>query len=160
MDPGSHVGFQTSTKNTNLVANYPMNISGKFGSILFSGFREDRLTIGNSRWPLWLDLVLTYDPMGKMLKSLLLWNQWVNLKQPWHEWTLDGQLSCHVCFKLAYSFQRRRFLNIFPIGSYVKIMSAKGGHLGWRSGSLDIILKVDHLRTIHAMFALNCSKPI
>jgi hypothetical protein len=26
---------------------------------------------------------------------------------------------------------------------------------GWRFGSLDIILKVDHLRTIHAMFALN-----
>ena len=34
-------------------------------------------------------------------------------------------------------------------------MSADGGHLGWRSGSLDIILKVDHLRTIHVMFALN-----
>ena len=34
-------------------------------------------------------------------------------------------------------------------------MSADGGHLGWRFGSLDIILKVDHLRTIHAMFALN-----
>jgi hypothetical protein len=62
---------------------------------------------------------------------------------------------CHVCFKLAYWFQRRRFLNIFPIGSFVKTMSADGGHLGWRSGSLDIILKVDHLRTIHAMFALN-----
>jgi hypothetical protein len=30
-----------------------------------------------------------------------------------------------------------------------------GGHLGWRFGSLDIILKVDHLWTIHAMFALN-----
>jgi hypothetical protein len=43
----------------------------------------------------------------------------------------------------------------FPIGSYVKTMSADGGHLGWRSGSQDIILKVDHLRTIHAMFALN-----
>jgi hypothetical protein len=43
----------------------------------------------------------------------------------------------------------------FPIGSYVKTMSADGGHLGWRSGSLDIILKVDHLRIIHAMFALN-----
>jgi hypothetical protein len=56
---------------------------------------------------------------------------------------------------LAYWFQRRRFLNIFPIGSYVKTISADGGHLGWRSGSLDIILKVDHLRTIHAMFALN-----
>ena len=62
---------------------------------------------------------------------------------------------CHVCFKLAYWFQRRRFLNIFPIGYYVKTMSADGGHLGWRSGSLNIILKVDHLRTIHAMFALN-----
>ena len=61
---------------------------------------------------------------------------------------------CHVCFKLAYWFQRRRFLNIFPIGSYVKTMSADGGHLGWRSGSLDIILKVDHLRTIDDMFAI------
>jgi hypothetical protein len=48
---------------------------------------------------------------------------------------------------------RRRFLNIFPIGSYVKTMSTDGGHLGWSFGSLDIILKVDHLRTIHAMFA-------
>jgi hypothetical protein len=56
---------------------------------------------------------------------------------------------------LAYWFLRRRFLNTFPIGSYVKNMSVDGGHLGWRSGSLDIILKVDHLRTIHAMFALN-----
>jgi hypothetical protein len=43
----------------------------------------------------------------------------------------------------------------FPIGSYVKTMSADGGHLGWRSGSQDIILKVDHLRTNHAMFVLN-----
>jgi hypothetical protein len=59
MDPGSHVGFQISTKNTNLVEDHPMNISGKFGSILFSGFREEdfctklvnRLQIGNSRWP-------------------------------------------------------------------------------------------------------------
>ena len=34
-------------------------------------------------------------------------------------------------------------------------MSAEGGLLGWRSGSLDTILKIDQLRTIHAMFALN-----
>jgi hypothetical protein len=51
---------------------------------------------------------------------------------------------CHVWFKLAYWFQRRKFLSIFPIGSYVKTMSTDGGHLGWRSGSLDITLKVDH----------------
>jgi hypothetical protein len=62
---------------------------------------------------------------------------------------------CHGCFKLADWFQRRRFLNIFPIGSYFKTMSADGGHLGWRFGSLDIILNIDHLRTIHAMFAIN-----
>jgi hypothetical protein len=36
-----------------------------------------------------------------------------------------------------------------------KGMSAEGGHLGWRSGSLNTVLKIDHLRTIHAMFALN-----
>jgi hypothetical protein len=29
-------------------------------------------------------------------------------------------------------------------------MYAEGGHLGWRSGSLDTILKIDH-----AMLALN-----
>jgi hypothetical protein len=43
----------------------------------------------------------------------------------------------------------------FPIRFYAKAMSAEGGHLGWRSGSLDTILKIDRLRTIHAMFALN-----
>jgi hypothetical protein len=53
---------------------------------------------------------------------------------------------------LAYWFQRKTFLNIFPIGSHVKTMSADGGHLGWGSGSQYIILKVDHLRTIHAWF--------
>jgi hypothetical protein len=43
---------------------------------------------------------------------------------------------------LADWFQRRRFKKTkFPIG--------------WRSGSPDTILTIDHLRTIHAMFALN-----
>jgi hypothetical protein len=41
--------------------------------------------------------------------------------------------SCHVCFTLAYWFQRIFFLNVFSIGSYVNTMSADGGHLGWRS---------------------------
>jgi hypothetical protein len=41
-----------------------------------------------------------------------------------------------------------------PVSQYSKHV-IDGGHLGWRFGSLDIILKVDHLRTIHAMFALN-----
>jgi hypothetical protein len=59
---------------------------------------------------------------------------------------------CHVCFKLADWFQKRRLLNNFPIGSYVKTMSADGGHSEPRSGSLNTILEVDHLRTIDDMF--------
>ena len=45
MDRGSHVGFQISTKYTNLVEDHPMNISGKFGSILLRGFREEDLNV-------------------------------------------------------------------------------------------------------------------
>jgi hypothetical protein len=43
--PGSHVEFPIYTKNTNLVEDHPMNISGKFGSILFSGFREEEFNV-------------------------------------------------------------------------------------------------------------------
>jgi hypothetical protein len=69
---------------------------------------------------------------------------------------IDHLRTMHAMFALNWlTGFRRRFLSIFPIGSYVKTMSADGGHLGWRFGSLDIILKVDHLRTIPAMFALN-----
>ena len=38
--------------------------------------------------------------------------------------------------------------------SYVKTISADGGHFGPRSESLNTILAVDHLSTIHAMFAI------
>jgi hypothetical protein len=38
--PGSHVGFPISAKNKNLVYDHPMNISAKFGSNLFCGFRK------------------------------------------------------------------------------------------------------------------------
>jgi hypothetical protein len=50
---------------------------------------------------------------------------------------------CQVCFKLADWFQRRRLLNNFPIGSYVKTMSADGSHFEPRSGSLNTILEVE-----------------
>jgi hypothetical protein len=70
---------------------------------------------------------------------------------------VDHLRTIHAMFALNWltGFRGTFFLNIFPIGSYAKTMSADGGHLGWRSGLQDIILKVDHLRTIHAMFALN-----
>ena len=60
---------------------------------------------------------------------------------------------CHVCFKLADWFQRRR-LKQFSHRSYVKTMSADGGHFGLRSGSLNTIVAVDHLRTIDDMVAI------
>jgi hypothetical protein len=40
------------------------------------------------------------------------------------------------------------------IGSYVKTMSADGGHFEPILGSLNTILEVDHLRTIDDMFAI------
>ena len=45
MDPDSHVGFQISTINKHPVYDHPMNISGKFGWNLFSGFREEDLNV-------------------------------------------------------------------------------------------------------------------
>jgi hypothetical protein len=36
-------------------------------------------------------------------------------------------------------FRGEDFKAFFPIGSYVKTMSAEGGHLGWKSGSSDTI---------------------
>jgi hypothetical protein len=42
MGPGSHVGFPISTKIKNLLYDHPMNISAKFGSNLFCGFRKKK----------------------------------------------------------------------------------------------------------------------
>jgi hypothetical protein len=61
---------------------------------------------------------------------------------------------CQVCFRLADWFRRKILLNNFPIGSYVKTMPADGSQFGARSGSLNTILEVDHLRTIDDMFAI------
>ena len=81
----------------------------------------------------------------------------------WRSWSPDTILkvyypkTIHAMFALNWltGIRGQDFLYNFPIGSYVKTMSADGGHFGPRSGSLDTILKIDHLRTIHAMFALN-----
>ena len=45
MDPGCHVELQISIKNTKMVEDHPMNMCGKFGSILFSGIREEDLIV-------------------------------------------------------------------------------------------------------------------
>jgi hypothetical protein len=42
-------------------------------------------------------------------------------------------------------FRGKDFKTFFPIGSYVKTMFADGSHLGWRSGSPNTILKIDHM---------------
>jgi hypothetical protein len=81
--------------------------------------------------------------MGKLFKSSLL--------KPVSQFNAN-MATIHAMFALNWltGFRGEDFKTFFPIRS-----SAEGGHLGWRSGSLDTILKIDHLRTIHAMFALN-----
>jgi hypothetical protein len=54
MGPGSNVGFPISAKNKTLVYDHPMNISAKFDSNLFCGFRKKD---ENVKFP-------TLDPMG------------------------------------------------------------------------------------------------
>ena len=51
MGPGGHVGFPISAKNKNLVYDHPMNISAKFDSNLFCGFRNQRLPGACNRSP-------------------------------------------------------------------------------------------------------------
>ena len=61
--------------------------------------------------------------------------------------------SIKVWSQMVKLFQSKRFFIVFPIGSYVKTMSADGGHLGWTSGPTDTILKGDHPRTIPSEFS-------
>jgi hypothetical protein len=64
-------------------------------------------------------LSLTLDPMGISHFHLFFWNHKTNLNQTWQKCSLDGHIQD----------QRRRLLNIFSIGPYVKIKSSHGGHL-------------------------------
>jgi hypothetical protein len=84
--------------------------------------------------------------------SHLGWRSWSpdTILKVYYPWTIHAMFA----FKLADWFQKRRLLNNFPIGSYVKTMSAVGGHFEPGSGSLNTILEVDHLRTIDDMFAI------
>jgi hypothetical protein len=63
--------------------------------------------------------------------------------------------SCHVCFKLTYWFQRRRLLNIFSIGSYVKTKSSHGRHLEFPIGKRFTSLVQDHPMIIPAKSQFN-----
>jgi hypothetical protein len=64
-------------------------------------------------------------------------------------------LSCHVCLKLTYWFQRRKLLNIFSIGSYVKTKSSHGGHLEFPIGKRFTSLVQDHPMIIPAKSQFN-----
>jgi hypothetical protein len=79
MGPGSLVGFPISAKNTNLVYDHPMNISAKFDSNLFCGFRKKEMFIGWSYTrflslalignPTWLPGPIMCSDWSKFLKS-------------------------------------------------------------------------------------------
>ena len=53
------------------------------------------------------------------------------------------------------SFRPEDFSLFFPIGSYVKTMSADDSHLGWTLGRTITILKGDRPRTIPSTFGHN-----
>ena len=53
------------------------------------------------------------------------------------------------------SVRGNRFLKNCPVGSYVKTVSADGGHLGCKPGSSNVILKRTHLKTISIKFGPN-----
>ena len=63
--------------------------------------------------------------------------------------------SYHVCLKLTYWLQRRRLLNIFSIGSYVKTKSRHGGHLDFPIGKRFTGLVQDHPMIIPAKSQFN-----
>jgi hypothetical protein len=63
--------------------------------------------------------------------------------------------ACHVYFKLAYWFQGKLFLNIFPIGSYVKIKSSHDGHLEFPISKRFTSLVQDHPMVIPAKSQFN-----
>ena len=66
-----------------------------------------------------------------MLKLCLRQLSWMEVVVTGHnfESILPKDHPCHVCFKLADWFQRRRLLKNIPIGSYVKTMSLTAGIL-------------------------------
>ena len=96
------------------------------------------------------------NPIGFYVKTMSAHGRHLG----WRSWSPDTILkvyyprTIHAMFALNLLTGFRRLLNNFPIGSYVKTMSADGGHFGPRLGSLNTILEVDHLRPIDDMFAI------
>jgi hypothetical protein len=103
-------------------------------------------------------LSLTLDPMGISHFHLFFWNHkqiWTKLGRNVHWMVIYkicvfGEGPFKVCFKLTYWFQRRRLLNIFSMGSYVKIKSSHGGHLEFPISKRFTNLVQDHPMIIPA----------
>jgi hypothetical protein len=88
----SHVEFPISAKNKLLVYDHPMNISTKFGSNLFCGFRKKRwkceIPIGSN---------VKLSRVGISHFHLFFWNHKTDLNQTWQKCSLDGHIQ-DVCF--------------------------------------------------------------
>ena len=78
----------------------------------------------------------------------------------WRSWSPDTILkvyyprTIHTMFALNWLTGFREDFKAISHRSYVKTISADGGHFGPRSESLNTILAVDHVRTIDDMFAI------
>jgi hypothetical protein len=120
----------------NLEGDHPRIISVKFGWDWLSSFREDFFLISSPfflflAWPpSWLEVGITGHNFGRGPSK---------------------DHSTKVWLQLAQWFLRRRFLCVFPIGSYVKLSSAVGAILVEGSNSRTHFWK----RTIQWLFHHN-----
>ena len=102
---------------------------------------------------------LNIFPIGSYVKTMsanggLLWMEVGVTGHNFKSWPSKDH-SCHVCCKFSYWFQRRRHLNIFSIGSYVKTKSSHGGHLEFPIGKRFTSLVQDHPMIIPAKSQFN-----
>jgi hypothetical protein len=84
MGPGSHVGFLISAKNKKLVYDHPMNISAKFGSNLFCGFRkkDENVKGRNVHWMvIYKIFVFGADRKSNMAARPIMCSDWSKFKK-------------------------------------------------------------------------------
>ena len=123
--------------DTSLEGDHPRIILAKFGWDWLSSFRGE-------------DFFFPSPPFSIFSLEAILVGSWDHRTQFWKGPPKDH--STKVWLQLAQWFLRRRFLCEFPIGSYVKLSSAVGGHLGQRAEPPDTFLEENHPMTISSKF--------
>ena len=116
LDCGGHLGGRARLPDTILEEDHPMTIPSKFGSNWATGSRQDGFLF----------------PIGSYVKlSTAVQPSWSEGGTTRHNFGRgpSNDYFIKVWFQLSNWFQTRRILCEFPIGSYVKLISAVGAIL-------------------------------